>query len=79
MVAKRAFDELTQKIELINGRIVSMNPAEPIHDDFIGCLNQWSVLSTAKEEILVRVQSGIDLYELESRPEPDIAWVSAGR
>lgn len=54
-----------------------MNPAGPIHDDFIGYLTKWSVFSTANEEILVRVQSGIDLRELESRPEPDIAWVRA--
>ncbi len=39
MVAKGAFNELPQKIELINSFIVSMNPAGPIHDDLIRAIH----------------------------------------
>ncbi len=79
MVAKGAFDELTQKIELINGAIISMNPAGPIHDDLVEFLTRWSTRNTDEQSVGVRVQSGLDLSEFDSRPEPDIAWVKAGR
>ena len=79
MVAKGAFDELTQRIELINSVIVSMNPDGPIHDDFIKFLNRWSTRNTDENSVAVRVQSGLELSEFDSRPEPDIAWVKAGR
>lgn len=79
MVAKGAFDELTQKIELINSVIVSMNPDGPVHDDHIEFLNRWSIRNTDEKSVGVRVQSGLDLSEFDSRPEPDIAWVKAGR
>ena len=66
MVAKGAFDELRQKIELINGAIVSMNPAGPVHDDIIEFLTRWSTRNTDEKSVGVRVQSGLDLSELES-------------
>lgn len=79
MVAKGAFDGLAKKIELINGVIVEMNPAGPVHDDLIEFLNQWSVRNTVPEEIRVRIQSGLSLPELDSRPEPDVLWVRSRR
>lgn len=79
MVAKGAFDELTQRIELIGGAIKSMNPAGPVHDDIIEYLTRWSIKSTDEKLVGVRVQSGLDLSDFESRPEPDLVWVKAGR
>lgn len=79
MVLKGAFDDLTQKIELINGEIQAMNPAGPIHDDYIQYLTTWSAKNTDPEFIQCRVQSGLSFPELDSRPEPDIAWVKARR
>ncbi|MEZ6127763.1 MAG: Uma2 family endonuclease [Planctomycetaceae bacterium] len=79
MVAKGAFDDLNQKIELIYGEIQAMNPAGPVHDYYIELLNQWSVRNAAPEQTSVRVQSGLSLPELDSRPEPDIAWVKPRR
>lgn len=79
MVAKGAFDGLRKKIELINGVIVQMNPAGPVHDDLIEYLTQWSVRNTKSDEVSVRVQSGLSLPELDSRPEPDVLWVRARR
>lgn len=79
MVAKGAFDELTQRVELIGGAIISMNPAGPVHDDIIEYLTRWSIKSTDEDLFGVRVQSGLDLTDFESRPEPDVVWVKAGR
>ena len=78
MVAKGAFDDLQKRIELINGVIRQMNPAGPVHDDLIEYLTQWSVRNTNQDEIRVRIQSGLSLPELHSRPEPDVLWVQAG-
>jgi Uma2 family endonuclease len=79
MVEKGAFDELAQKIELINGEIQAMNPAGPAHDDFIQYLAEWSFRNSASAEVGVRIQSGLSIPEHESRPEPDVLWVRAGR
>ncbi|MCA9085288.1 MAG: Uma2 family endonuclease [Planctomycetaceae bacterium] len=79
MVEKGAFDELTQKIELINGELSAMNPAGPVHDDYIQFLCEWSFQNTDRQEVKVRVQSGITLPELDSRPEPDVCWVRPKR
>ena len=56
MVAKGAFDELAQKIELINGEIQAMKPAGPIHDDFIEFLTKWSCKNTDDEKTSVRIK-----------------------
>ncbi len=77
MVAKGAFDGLSQKIELIEGEIHAMNPAGPRHDHIIEFLNHWSVNNTDFNLIRVRIQSGLSLPDQESRPEPDVLWVKA--
>ena len=77
MVAKGAFDGLSQKIELIHGEIQAMNPAGPIHDHVIEFLNHWSVQNTDFNKVRVRIQSGLSLPEHDSRPEPDVLWVKA--
>ena len=77
MVAKGAFDGLSQKVQLIEGEILAMNPAGPRHDNVIELLNHWSVRNTDFNKIRVRVQSGLSLPDQESRPEPDVLWVQA--
>jgi len=79
MVECGAFDHLHRKIELIRGEIRQMNPAGPLHDDLISYLIRWSVLTTDGKAILVNVQTGLDLSNLESRPQPDLLWVPAAR
>lgn len=79
MVAKGAFDDLAQKIELIYGEIQAMNPAGPVHDYYIELLNEWSVRNADQSKTSVRVQSGLSFPELDSRPEPDVAWVNRQR
>ena len=79
MVESGAFDQLDRRIELIYGELHSMNPAGPIHDDFIGFLTHWSIENTSRKDVLVRIQSGLSLPEQESRPEPDVLWVKPRR
>ena len=79
MVGRGAFDGLTKKIELINGEIQAMNPAGPVHDDYIGFLTRWSARNTNPEAIDFRIQSGLSLPGLDSQPEPDVLWVKARR
>jgi Uma2 family endonuclease len=77
MVAKGAFQELPQKIELIQGEILGMNPAGPLHDALIEFLTHWSIRNIDERRIRVRVQSGLSLPQFDSRPEPDVLWVQA--
>ncbi len=56
-----------------------MNPAGPVHDDLVAYLHEWSFRSNVGSAIQIRGQSGMDLPQLESRPEPDIFWVKAKR
>lgn len=79
MVENGAFDQLDRRIELIYGDLHSMNPAGPIHDDYIGFLNHWSIENTSRKEVSVRIQSGLSLPDLDSRPEPDVLWVTPRR
>jgi Uma2 family endonuclease len=79
MVECGAFDHLKRKIELIRGEIREMNPAGPLHDDLIAYMTDWSVRATDRNEIRVNVQTGLDLSNLGSRPEPDLLWVRAAR
>ena len=79
MVDRGAFDELNRKIELIRGEVVEMNPAGPVHDDYIDYLMDWSFRSTDRMQIRVRGQTGINVAESNSRPEPDVFWVVSKR
>ena len=79
MVDLGAFDELNRKIELIRGEIVEMNPAGPVHDDYIDYLMDWSFRSTDRKRIRVRGQTGVNVAASDSRPEPDVFWVVAKR
>jgi Uma2 family endonuclease len=79
MVRVGAFDAIPRKIELIRGELTEMNPAGPIHDDLITYLNNWSVRNSDATKTLITSQTGLDLPEQESRPEPDIMWIRADR
>jgi Uma2 family endonuclease len=62
------------QIELINGRIVRMNPQGPQHASPLDILGEWSVEQT-RRQFWIRIEKPIVLPESESTPEPDIAWV----
>ncbi len=79
MVERGAFDHLQRKIELIRGELREMNPAGPIHDGLIIYLTNWSAREVSKYFLLVACQTGLDLPELESKPEPDLMWLRSDR
>jgi Uma2 family endonuclease len=79
MVRVGAFETLHRKVELIRGAILEMNPAGPVHDDFIAYLTTWSAQNSDSGKTLITSQTGIDLPDLESRPEPDVFWVNKKR
>lgn len=79
MVERGAFDHLDRKVELIRGELRQMNPPGPLHDALIVYLNNWSLRSALPADILVTARTGLDLSHLESRPEPDLMWINAGR
>ncbi len=78
MVERGAFDGFgPRKIELIRGELRFMNPAGPIHDDYIDYLTRWSTDQTAATEATVRVQCGFVCDD--NRPEPDVLWLQPRR
>ena len=79
MVGCGAFDAIERKVELIRGEICTMSPAGPVHDDLIEYLREWSFRSTDQDNIKIRGQTGMDLPQLDSRPEPDVFWVKGKR
>lgn len=68
------FEGHSGQIELINGRIIRMNPQGPEHADPIDILSEWCI-EQAKRQFRIRVEKPIVLPSSNSVPEPDIAWV----
>jgi Uma2 family endonuclease len=64
-----------QRLEFIRGEIREMTPIGPTHEEVVDRLNEWSVDHVPRARIRVRVQNSIGIPELESAPEPDVAWV----
>jgi Uma2 family endonuclease len=78
MVERGAFDCIVgKKVELIRGELRFMNPAGPIHDDYIDYLTRWSIMSTLNNQANIRVQSGFICDD--NRPAPDILWLQPRR
>jgi Uma2 family endonuclease len=78
LVELGTFEGQTGQIELINGRIVRMNPQGPQHSDPIDFLTEWSVLN-AMGRFTIRVEKPIRIPDNNSCPEPDLAWVTRRR
>ncbi|MCG8584771.1 MAG: Uma2 family endonuclease [Pirellulales bacterium] len=64
-----------QRLEFIRGEILEMNPVGTPHANAVIRLTTWSyeVCDTTKTQI--RVQTPLRFAQLESEPEPDVAWV----
>jgi Uma2 family endonuclease len=78
MVRVGAFDHLQRKVELIHGEIVAMNPAGPLHDYLVTCLITWSMQHLDPSIMMVSSQTGLNLPDQISRPEPDVMWLRVG-
>lgn len=78
MVDTGAFNALgPMKVELINGDLRLMNPAGPIHDDYIQFIADWSYENTTRDEFAIRIQAGFICDD--DRPEPDVIWLRPRR
>lgn len=78
MVMRGAFDAIgPKKVELIRGELRIMNPAGPIHGDYINFLTRWSHEQTTRHEATISVQNGFACDE--NRPEPDVLWLKPRR
>ena len=76
MIACGVFDSRERRrLEFIRGEIREMPPIGPPHEDSVDRLNEWSIENVSRRRTRVRVQNSIGLPELESAPEPDLAWV----
>ena len=76
MIEQGVFDDRPEeKMELVYGEIRTMSPPGPAHEDVIDLLARWSFESTLRDEVRIRVQNSIGIPELDSAPQPDVAWV----
>jgi Uma2 family endonuclease len=74
MVRQGVFEQDRRRLELIRGEIREMTPPGPLHEDVIDRLTRWSIESV-RAAIRVRVQNSIGLPDLDTAPQPDVAWV----
>lgn len=80
MIAAGVFDETDhRRIELIHGELREMTPIGNEHELAVDFLTEWSVQQLPKGAVWVRVQNSVGLIELESAPQPDLAWVARKR
>jgi Uma2 family endonuclease len=77
MIAEGVFNQHGRdRLELIRGEILEMAPIGSLHEVIVDQLNEWSVRNLPPGKVWVRVQNSVGLPELESAPEPDLAWVA---
>ncbi|MEX2170440.1 MAG: Uma2 family endonuclease [Pirellulales bacterium] len=76
MIERGEFEPVEQHhVELIRGEICEMSPIYPPHEDALDLLVEWSFAVCPGQGIRVRVQNSLGIPELESVPQPDLAWV----
>lgn len=78
LVEHDTFVDHRGQVELIYGRIVKMNPQGPMHSDPIDEIQDWSH-EVAASQFRIRTEKSIEIPNLNSSPEPDIAWVTRRR
>ncbi len=64
-----------QRMEFIRGEVREMTPIGSQHEEIVDYLTHWSIKNALEGTIRVRIQNSIGIPELESAPEPDVAWV----
>ncbi|MFH1268413.1 MAG: Uma2 family endonuclease [Planctomycetota bacterium] len=76
MVETGVFDQgQRRRLEFIQGEIREMAPIGSLHEEVVDRLTEWSFRELPEGKVRVRVQNSIGLPELESAPQPDLAWV----
>ena len=77
LVQAGAFADTIGRVELINGRLVHMNPQGPQHSEPIDLLEEWSH-EVVQKSFRIRIEKPLDIPGKQSCPEPDVAWVKRG-
>jgi Uma2 family endonuclease len=76
MIAQGAFDgPYAKRLELIRGELREMSPSGIDHEDIVDWLTEWSYVTVDRKAVKVRVQESVGIPELETIPQPDVAWV----
>ena len=77
MIADGLFEPCEQHhVELIHGELREMSPIGSPHEVILDHLTEWSFNVLPKGKVWVRVQNSIGIPELDSAPQPDLAWVA---
>lgn len=66
-----------QPIELIQGELRMMSPQGAEHAELVAQLNDWSHDVADRRQVKIRIQSSVELRQLDSQPEPDVVWAKA--
>ena len=74
LVNAGAFERVSGKVQLINGRILQMNPQGPQHATPIDILTEWSI-QAVHQRYTVRIEKPLSIAGSHSCPEPNVAWV----
>jgi Uma2 family endonuclease len=69
-------DGRRHRIELIEGELREMSPIGPVHENLVDLLNEWSMRIRPRGQVRVRIQNSVGIPELDTAPEPDVAWVN---
>ena len=77
MIQRGVFDARAQRrLEFIRGEILEMTPIGTPHQEVVARLVSWSAPILVAGEARLWVQSSPGFPELESAPQPDVAWVA---
>lgn len=77
MIARGDFETGNRHpLELIDGELRDMSPTGARHEVLVDRLVEWSFRSLKPGWAWVRVQNSIGIPELDSAPQPDLAWVA---
>jgi Uma2 family endonuclease len=68
-------EEKRRRLEFIQGEIREMTPIGSMHEAVLDRLTEWSFENLPKRKVWVRVQESVGLPDVESAPQPDLAWV----
>ncbi len=67
---------LDERLELVQGKIVSVLPASPLYHSTRNTINQWLVRHTTDDAVQIINRGALDLAD-DSQPQPDLTIVQA--
>jgi Uma2 family endonuclease len=77
MIASGFFadEQRWKRVELIEGELRNMNSIGSMHEILVDRLQEWSHEQLPKKRVWIRIQNSVGIPELDSAPQPDMAWV----